>query len=126
MRVLLQDENEAMRAVIRPMLAGHGMSLIEAVSPWEAAALAARHQPDIVLLSAADVYYSGREVPGLLASRARQIPTLLLGATEPRSTQAQRFPVDGYLPYPFDAERLLAAICSVVGSDAPECQLVEV
>jgi len=50
MKVLLQDENEAMRAAIRSMVAGQGMSLIEAGSPWEAAAVAARQRPDIVLL----------------------------------------------------------------------------
>jgi len=122
-KVLLQDEDEAMRAAIRPMLAAGGIGLVEAGSPWEAAALAARHQPDVVLLSVADVYCNGREVPALLASRAKRIPTLLLGATE---ADVRRFPVDGCLPYPFDAEGLLARICSIVGSGTPECPLMEV
>lgn len=120
MNVLLQEENEAMRAAIGPMLAAHGMSLIEAASAWEAAALAARRRPDVVLLSAADVCSGGGDMPALLAGR---IPTLLLGGTD---ADAERFPVDGCLPYPFDAEGLLSGICSVVGSDAPECRLAEV
>jgi DNA-binding response OmpR family regulator len=123
MKVLLQDGNEAMRAAIRPMLAAHGVGLLEAGSPWEAAAVAARHEPDIVLLSAADVYSAGREVPALLAGRTRRIPTLLLGGT---AGDARRFPVDGCLPYPFDAQRLLASISSVLGSIAAEYRLAEV
>ena len=123
MKVLLQDENAAMRAAIRPLLAARGMDLLEAASPWEAAALAARERPDVVLLSAADVCCGGHEVPALLASRARRISTLLLGGT---AADARRFPVDGCLTYPFDAEALLAGICSAIGRVAPECQLAEV
>lgn len=123
MKVLLQDGNEAMRAAIRPMLAGRGLGLIEAGSPSEAAAAAAQHQPDVVLLSAADVYSAGRDVPALLAGRSRRIPTLLLGGTP---SDTRRFPVDGCLPYPFDAQGLLAGIDSVLASTPAEHQLAEV
>ncbi len=126
MKVLLQEQDEAMRAVIRPMLAARGLTTIEATSPWEAAALASRCRPDIVLLSATDVYCSGREVPGLLANRAVRTPTLLLGASQPCSNRADTLPVDGYMPYPFDAQQLCAAIEALVTIDFPAPRQVEV
>ncbi|HEY8695130.1 MAG TPA: hypothetical protein VIR57_20565 [Chloroflexota bacterium] len=119
MKVLLQDEDDGMRALIRPMLAGHHVSVIEAKNAWDVPAMVARHEPDVVLLSAADIYGPGRDVPDVLASRSGRPRLLLLGATEPRSAQAPRLPVDGYLPYPFEAERLLAAIDWVLQACAP-------
>ena len=126
MKVLLQEQADALRAVIRPMLAGHQMSVIEVKDPWEAAALVARDAPDVVLLSATDVYERGRDVPQLLASGPLRTPTLILGASEPRSMHVSRLPVDGYLPYPFDAPRLLQAIKSVVAAGARQTLAAEV
>ncbi|HVA23472.1 MAG TPA: hypothetical protein VMW62_03690 [Chloroflexota bacterium] len=119
MKVLLQDQDDGMRALIRPMLAGHHVSVIEAKNAWDVPAMVARHEPDVVLLSAADIYGPGRDVPDVLASRSGRPRLLLLGAMEPRSAQAPRLPVDGYLPYPFEAERLLAAIDWVLQACAP-------
>ncbi len=114
MKVLLQDRDDAMRAVVRPMLARHGTSVLEARDPWEAARTAMRELPDVVLLSAADVHDGGLEVPAVLAARSPGTRTLLLGASEPHSPRLGLPPVDGYLPFPFDATRLRAAIAGVL------------
>src|SRR5690348_7229504 len=114
MKVLLQEHDDVVRAFIRPLLVGDGASVVEAKDPWEAARLVVREAPDVVLLSAADVYYSGLEVPGMLTTTGPPRPrVLLVGATEPRSRTA-RLPVDGYLPFPFTAARLAAAIAAVL------------
>jgi DNA-binding response OmpR family regulator len=109
-KVLLQEHDDVVRAMIRPMLVGAGTSVVEAKDPWGAARIAARETPDVVLLSATDVYYCGVDVPRVLAAGSPRPQVLLVGESEPRTPQAARLPVDGYLPFPFTAARLMAAI----------------
>jgi DNA-binding response OmpR family regulator len=126
MRVLLQEHDEPVRALIRPMLEVHGNSVIEAKDPWDAARIATLEAPDIVLLSAADVYYRGLEVPRALAAGSPRSRVLLIGATEPHGARSPRLPVDGYLPYPFDAARLMNAIQGLLADAASASRSVEV
>ena len=124
MKVLLQEHDAAVRALIRAMLEGSGTSVQETKEPWDAARIAGREAPDVVLLSATDVYWSGLDVPGVLAAAWPRPRVLLVGAAEPRKPGA-RLPVDGYLPFPFTAARLLGAIEALL-APALEPALAEV
>jgi two-component system KDP operon response regulator KdpE len=108
-RVLLVEDDAAMRRFLRASLGAHGFRLVEAVSAREALALAASHNPEIVLLDLGLPDGDGIE----LAKRLRawsQVPIIVLSARgrDDDKVAALDAGADDYLTKPFSLKELLA------------------
>ncbi len=108
--VLIQDDVVSLDA-LRPMLANRGIKRVEVAEGSEAVRLVSRVNPELVLLPAAEVYDRfGHYLPALLHDASPSARVLLLGGHKPSSKGLPWPNVDGFLPYPIDAERLSEAI----------------
>ena len=107
-RVLLVEDEAAMRRFLRATLLGHGYAVTEASSADEGVALAAQHAPDIVLL---DLGLPDRD--GLVVARRlrewSQVPIVISArGREQDKVEALDLGVDDYLTKPFGTHELLA------------------
>ena len=89
-RVLIADDQEVMRLVIRQFLDSHRYEALEAATGQEAVAAARTHRPDVILLDLGLPDIDGREVLRLLKADAdtHSIPVVIV--TSARLDQAER------------------------------------
>ena len=89
-RVLIADDQEVMRLVIRQFLDSHRYEALEAATGHEAVAAARTHRPDLILLDLGLPDIDGREVLRLLKadSDTRSIPVVIV--TSARLDQSER------------------------------------
>jgi len=114
MRVLLVDDTEDSRSVVRAMLERLGNDVLEASTGKEAIQVAAKENPDLVLMD-----LSMPEVDGFLATAAlrtirsfRQLPVIAITAypKELSRDKALEAGCDGYLEKPLDLDALSALL----------------
>lgn len=105
-RVLVVDDESAMRALCRVNLQLAGMDVLEAADGDEALALAEAGQPDIVLLDVMMPSSDGWQVARELARRAatRDIPLVFLTARAEQHDRRRGYELGavGYILKPFD------------------------
>jgi CheY-like chemotaxis protein len=105
-RVLLVDDEPAMRAVCRMNLELEGLSVIEAAEGREALALALRERPDLVLLDVMMPSMDGFEVARRLQSNPAtdDIPIVFMTALAATDDRRRGFDAGavGYVVKPFD------------------------
>jgi two-component system cell cycle response regulator DivK len=103
--VLIVDDNEKNRKLAREVLRAAGLRTLEAARGDEAIALAAKHQPDLILLDLRLPELDGTDVARGLRGRAEtgRIPVVALSAS-PRdgSDRLLAAGFDGYLQKPID------------------------
>ena len=85
-RVLIVDESEESREILRTLLERRGATTIEAERPEQAVRLADLHQPDLIVLDAeSDHSGTGAATDDLeAAARRRAVPIVILGTVRPR------------------------------------------
>jgi CheY-like chemotaxis protein len=109
-RVLVVDDEPAMRTLCRVNLAASGMDVLEAADGQEAIDLAASERPDLVLLDVMLPGLSGWEVADALAERpeTRSIPIVFISArADPTDlVRGQKHGAVGYVTKPFDPVRI--------------------
>jgi two-component system KDP operon response regulator KdpE len=110
-RILLVEDEPPMRRFLRTTLAGHGYAISEAVSAAEAIAMAAQHQPQLVLLDLGLPDGDGMAVTRRLREWS-QIPVIVISARgrEDDKVRALDAGADDYLTKPFGTNELLARI----------------
>jgi CheY-like chemotaxis protein len=109
-RVLVVDDEAAIRLLCRVNLRLAGMEVLEAPNGAVAIELARRERPDIVLLDVMMPEVDGWEVVDALAADAatREIPIVFLSARSERTDQRRGIHAGavGYVTKPFDPVRL--------------------
>jgi two-component system, OmpR family, KDP operon response regulator KdpE len=111
LKVLLVEDEEAMRRFLRPVLTGQGYRVIEATSGEEALRLAASHDPDLVMLDLGLPDMDGIEVTRRLREWTH-VPIIIISARghEPDKVLALDLGADDYLTKPFGVQELLARV----------------
>ncbi|HEY3050183.1 MAG TPA: response regulator [Gaiellaceae bacterium] len=109
-RILIVDDESAIRLICRLNLESAGFETLEAEDGETALAVARAEQPDLVLL---DIMLPGIDGWGVAeelaaAPETREIPVLFLSARSDRSDEARGHEVGalGYVTKPFDPEAL--------------------
>lgn len=108
MRVLVVDDDEGIRSLVRVALEGH--EVVEASDGPEALELLRADSVDVVLLDVMMPNVDGFEALARIrrSERTRDVPVLMLTAkvAEADHVRAFRAGADGYLTKPFDVEEL--------------------
>ena len=117
-RVLVIDDEEAIRAVCRVNLTASGIHVLEAAEGESGLSLARREQPDLILLDVMMPGVDGWDVARRLGEdpATRDIPVVFLTARAEASDRrhARHLGSVGYIVKPFDPVRLGALIEDVL------------
>jgi len=118
-RILVVEDTEDNRQIIRDLLTSVGYELIEAVTGEEGVAMAAEHRPDLILmdmqLPVLDGYEATRRIkakPDLAAIPIIAVTSYALAGDEAKTRAAG---CDGYVAKPFSPRQLLAKVREFVG-----------
>jgi putative two-component system response regulator len=118
-RVLVIDDERAIRAVCRVNLTASGMDVLEAEDGASGLDVARREQPDLILLDVMMPGVDGWDVARRLAGdpATRQIPVVFLTARADAADKrrAQYLGSVGYVVKPFDPVQLAGMIEDVLG-----------
>jgi two-component system cell cycle response regulator DivK len=113
-RILLIEDQEDNRRIVRDLLTSVGYELVEAVTGEEGVAMAEMHRPDLILtdiqLPGLDGYEAMRRIKANPA--LRQIPIIVLTsyALSGDDIKAREAGCDAYMAKPFSPRVLLAKI----------------
>ena len=113
-RILVVEDQEDNRRILRDLLTSAGYEMIEAVTGDEGVALAETHRPDLILmdiqLPGLDGYEATRRIKGNPA--LRQIPIIAVTSYALSGDDAKAFEAgcDAYVTKPFSPRALLAKI----------------
>ncbi len=109
LRVLVVDDEPAVRRFLRASLTGHGNEVYEAVTGQEALSAAVAHHPDLIILDLGLPDMEGIEVTRRLREWTR-IPIIILSVREHETDKVDALDAgaDDYLTKPFGVGELLA------------------
>ena len=111
MRILVIDDDPAIRDSLRMALSSEGYDVVGASTGREGLALADRQAPDLVLLDVEMPGLCGLEVPSGLSARHKTLPVVMMSAqsaTAIRTEAIARGAID-CLEKPFESIELLCA-----------------
>jgi two-component system cell cycle response regulator DivK len=113
-RILVVEDQEDNRQIIRDMLSGTGYEILEAENGEEALAAVAKQRPDLILMDiqmpVLDGYEATRRIkadPGLRSIPIIAITSYALSGDEQKARAAG---CDDYVPKPYSPRQLLAKI----------------
>jgi two-component system, OmpR family, response regulator MprA len=111
-RVLVADDDPAVRDSLRRSLAFNGYDVVTAIDGEEALRLVADVRPDAVVLDVMMPRLDGLEACRALRSAGNDVPVLLLTARDGVADRVAGLDAgaDDYLPKPFALEELLARL----------------
>ena len=110
MKILVADDDQAVRESLRRSLIFNGYTVVLASDGAEALEIIASERPDLAILDVMMPRRDGLEVCRELRSHGDDIPILLLTARDAVSERVAGLDAgaDDYLPKPFALEELLA------------------
>jgi two-component system cell cycle response regulator DivK len=113
-RILVIEDTEDNRQIIRDLLTSAGYEMIEAVDGAEGVAMAAKHKPDLILmdmqLPVLDGYEATRRIkadPALAHIPVVAVTSYALAGDEAKTKAAG---CNGYVAKPFSPRQLLAKV----------------
>jgi len=113
-RILVVEDNEENRQLLRDLLTGNGYEMLEALTGDEGVAMAERERPDLILmdiqLPGMDGYQATRLIKGNPALRAIPIIAVTSYALSGDDVKALEAGADAYVTKPFSPRQLLAKI----------------
>lgn len=111
-RLLLVDDDPALRAALCQALGAQGHELLEAASGPEGLAKGRQAQPDLMLLDLGLPGLDGHEVLARLRAEGHRFPVLLLSARQGELEKVRGFTLgaDDYVVKPFGLMELLARV----------------
>ena len=113
-RVLVVEDHEDNRRIVRDLLTSTGYEVIEALTGVEGVAMAASHLPDLILmdiqLPGLDGYEATRRIKANPALRAIPIIAVTSYALSGDDVKAREAGCDAYVTKPFSPRALLAKI----------------
>lgn len=117
-RVLVVDDDPAVREVIVSALSDAGYDCLEAQDGNDAVAKVRAHRPDLVVLDVVMPELRGDEVQRQLRSSlaTRYLPVIFVSAQHATREKAQRLleGADDYITKPFDLEELVARVAAAL------------
>lgn len=115
LRVLIVDDERAIRSFLKTSLSSYGYSVFEAETGREALDETVAVHPDVIILDLGLPDIDGQEVIVRIRKRTR-IPIIILSVRDDPSEKvsALNAGADDYLTKPFSAEELLARISAVM------------
>jgi DNA-binding response OmpR family regulator len=119
-RVLLVEDEAALRRVIARNLTGRGVGVSEAGTVSEALQALNSELPDLILLDINLPDRSGWDVLRYLQGRSINVPTIVVSAVRVSQSRLDEFRPMAYLPKPFPIDALLRL---VLGSPASHTEL---
>jgi two-component system cell cycle response regulator DivK len=118
-RILIVEDTEDNRQILRDLLTAAGYELIEAVDGAAGVAMAAKHKPDLVLmdiqLPLVDGYEATRRIkadPDLRHIPVVAVTSYALSGDEEKARAAG---CDGYIAKPFSPRQLLGKVRELLG-----------
>ena len=113
-RILVVEDREEIRRILRDLLTSVEYEMIEAGSGEEGVAMAATHRPDLILmdiqLPGLDGYEATRRIKANPALRPIPIIAITAHAQSGDDPRAREAGCDAYLPKPFGLHAVLAKI----------------
>lgn len=113
-RILMVEDTEDNRQIMRDLMASTDYELIEAVDGAEGVAMAARHMPDLILMDIQLPVMDGYEAARRIKSNPalRHIPIIAVTSYALSGDEAKTLAAgcDGYVAKPFSPRLLLAKI----------------
>jgi two-component system cell cycle response regulator DivK len=113
-RVLIVEDQEDNRRILRDLLTHAGYELIEALNGLDGVALAAKEKPDLILmdiqLPGIDGYEATRRIKADPALRAIPLIAVTSYALSGDEVKARAAGCDGYVTKPFSPRALLAKV----------------
>ena len=119
-RILVVDDQEDNRRILRDLLTASGFEIVEGQTGEEAVALAEVHVPDLILmdiqLPGIDGYEATRRIKAKPSLRA--IPLIVVTSYALSGDDAKAFAAgaDGYVSKPFSPRALLARVREFLGA----------
>ena len=113
-RILVIEDTEDNRQIVRDLLASAGYELIEAVDGTEGVAAAEREKPDLILmdiqLPGIDGYEATRRIRAIPALATVPIIAVTSYALSGDEAKTRAAGCDGYVAKPFSPRQLLAKV----------------
>ncbi len=113
-RILVVEDQEDNRAILRDLLQSVGYELVEAVNGEEALAIAMEHKPDLILmdiqLPIVDGYEATRRIKAEPALRGIPVIAVTSYALSGDEEKAREAGCDDYVTKPFSPRDLLAKV----------------
>ena len=117
-RVLVVDDDEAVRALVAESLCEAGFDAIQARDGFEAMRISRDRAPDLVVLDVMMPFISGDDVYHALRSETatRYVPIIFLTGQGSTREKARRLlaGADDYVTKPFDMEELVARVAAIL------------
>jgi two-component system response regulator AtoC len=111
-RILIADDDQAIRGLLKDFLGGEGYETIEARSGKEVLQAAGAASPDLMLLDLRMPDWDGMEVMRRLKERDLSVPVVLMTAygTSSSAIQAMQLGAFDYITKPFELEDVLLTV----------------
>jgi two-component system, cell cycle response regulator DivK len=113
-RILVVEDTEDNRQIMRDLLSNAGYELVEAVTGEDGVAAAARELPDLILmdiqLPVMDGYEATRRIKADPATRGIPVIAVTSYALSGDEEKARAAGCDGYVAKPFSPRQLLAKV----------------
>ena len=113
-RILVVEDTEDNRRILRDLLTRAGFDLIEAVDGESGVAMAMTHRPDLILMDIQLPIFDGYEATRRIKANpeTRNIPIIAVTsyALSGDETKALAAGCDGYVAKPFSQRRILAMV----------------
>ena len=120
-RILIIEDQEDNRAIMRDLLTGAGFELIEAADGEEGVKLARSERPDLILMDISIPIIDGWEATQVLKHdpSTKQIPIIALTAHALASDREKAMEVgcDGYLAKPCEPRAVVAEVQRFLGKN---------
>lgn len=113
-RILVVDDTDAIREIVADALSLYGYEVLTARNGEEALE-AAKQQPALVLMDLMMPGLDGQSVSRRLAEQGCTAPVVVVSADRAGAARAKEMGAVGFLPKPFDLDRLLETIERVLG-----------
>jgi two-component system, cell cycle response regulator DivK len=113
-RILIIEDQEDNRAIMRDLLSGAGFELIEAVNGEEGVKLAQSERPDLILmdiqLPIIDGYEATRQIRAIVDLKSIPIIAVTSYALSGDEAKTRAAGCNGYVAKPFSPRQLLAKV----------------
>ena len=119
-RILVVEDTEDNRQIIRDLLTSAGYEMIEALDGAQGVAMAAEHKPDLILMDiqmpVMDGYEATRRIkadPALKSIPVIAVTSYALSGDEEKTRAAG---CDGYIAKPYSPRQMLAKVREILGA----------